>query len=55
MVNINTVGSWYHIRGIVPLRKLTESRQTSQTHPDLKGFVILQIRVVLITEAIWVS
>ena len=55
MVNINAVSSWYHIHGIIPLRKFAESRQASQTHPDLEGFVIFQIREVLITVAIRIS
>lgn len=55
MVNVNAVGSWYHIYGIIPLCKFAESRQASQTHPDLEGFVISQIREVFITVAIRIS
>ena len=55
MINIHSVGSSSHSRGIVALGKLAECRETSETHPDLESLILLQFRVVSVGVSVWVS
>ena len=55
MIDVYSVGSSSHSRSIVALSKLAESREASETHPDLESLILLQFRVVSIRVSVWIS